>query len=385
LHILKANTMKIVFCLFNYFPYGGLQLDFMRITKACIQRGFDVQVYTTRWDGEMDPALPVQLVPVRGLTNHARAVSFARRVSKLLSNREKSLVVGFNKMPHLDIYYAADVCYQERIKANRGWIYRFLPRYRAWAKLEKAVFNPRCETDILLISALQQVAYTDCYGTQATRFHLLPPGIQRNRLAPPDASQQRLAMRTKLGLADDQLLLLMVGSGYKTKGLDRAIHSLAALTVDLRSRCHLYVVGKGRAASYIKLAQQLDVAEHVHIVGASNEVPQYLLAADLLLHPSYHENTGTVLLEALAAGLPVLTTAVCGYAHYILDAQAGEVVPLPFSKVEWNTALKHMLLSPQLKSWGANGLRFAQTADIYSMPERAADIIEAKARQLVLS
>lgn len=377
--------MKIVFCLFNYFPFGGLQLDFMRIAKACVQRGLAVQVYTTRWDGERDPALPVQLVPVRGLTNHARAICFARRVSRLLSNIEKKVVVGFNKMPHLDIYYAADVCYQERMKSHRGWIYRLMPRYRAWAKLEKAVFDTNSNTDILLISALQQAAYTDCYGTPASRFHLLPPGIQRDRLAPHDASQQRLAMRSRLKLTENELLLLMVGSGYKTKGLDRAIYSLAALPADLRRRCHLYVVGKGRAQPYMKLAKRLGVAEHLHIVGASKEVPAYLLAGDLLLHPSYHENTGTVLLEALAAGLPVLTTAVCGYAHYILDAQAGEVVPMPFSKVEWNTTLKRMLLSPQLRAWGENGLRFAKTADIYSLPEHAADLIEAKARQLVLS
>ena len=45
--------------------------------------------------------------------------------------------------------------------------------------------------------------------------------------------------------------------------------------------------------------------------------------ADLLIHPAYNENTGTVLLEALVAGLPVLVSAVCGYAHYIAEADAG--------------------------------------------------------------
>ncbi len=69
--------MKIVFCLFNYFPYGGLQRDFMRIALECVQRGLEVQVYTTRWDGDYDPRLPVTLVKVQGWTNHARANSFA--------------------------------------------------------------------------------------------------------------------------------------------------------------------------------------------------------------------------------------------------------------------------------------------------------------------
>ena len=118
---------------------------------------------------------------------------------------------------------------------------------------------------------------------------------------------------------------------------------------------------------------------------ARDKLAKNLLAADLLLHPSYHENTGTALLEALAAGLPVLTTAVCGYAHFITDAHAGMVLPADFSQPVWNDALQTMLLSPELKHWGANGLQFAKTADIYSMPERAADFIEMKARQRVIS
>ena len=125
----------------------------------------------------------------------------------------------------------------------------------------------------------------------------------------------------------------------------------------------------------------LGIEQHVHIMGARADVPEFLLAADLLLHPSTHENTGTALLEALAAGLPVLTTAVCGYAHYINDADAGVVLPAEFNQQTWNAALEKMLLSPELKQHGVNGLQFAKSADIYSMPERAVDLIEQKVKQ----
>lgn len=377
--------MKIVFCLINYFPFGGLQRDFLQIAKECLRRGHEVDVYTTSWEGEQEPGLNVHVLKVKGVTNHARAQSFAEQIGHIMRESERPLVVGFNKMPHLDLYYAADVCYQARIRATRGLLYRLMPRYRTWAAMEAAVFQAGAKTDILLISSLQQEAYASCYGTEAHRFHLLPPGIARDRLASVNAAPERTAMRQALGLSDDQFLLLMVGSGYQTKGLDRAITSLAALPAALRVRCRLVVVGKGDAAPFVKLARQSGVEKQVQIMGPRSDVPAFLLAADLLLHPSYHENTGTALLEALAAGLPVLTTAVCGYAHYITDADAGVVLPAPFEQAAWNDQLEKMLLSSDLKKLGHNGRQFAETADIYDMPRHAADIIDERARLRDLS
>lgn len=372
--------MKIAFCLFKYFPYGGLQRDFMRIAKECAARGHEVHVYTMHWDGEIEPACIIHKIKVKGRTNHARAKAFSHAVSDMLKEGDKPLVVGFNKMADLDVYYAADVCYQSRVKASRGFFYRLMPRYRTYLGLEQAVFtNPK--TQILLLSAAQQEEYAACYNTPAERFHLLPPGIDRDRLAPPNAAAERAAKRQKLGLKDDDFLLLMVGSGYKTKGLDRAILSLAALPESLKARCHLYVIGKGEAAPYEKLAAGLGVEAQLHILGPKKRVTPYLLAADLLLHPSYHENTGTALLEALAAGLPVLTTAVCGYAHYVTEANAGKVLLLPFRQDEWNQSLIEMLTTSDLKQLGSNGARFAKQADIFSLPERAVDLIEQWARQ----
>ena len=106
-----------------------------------------------------------------------------------------------------------------------------------------------------------------------------------------------------------------------------------------------------------------------------------MLGAELLIHPAYNENTGTVLLEALVAGLPVLATAVCGYAHYIEEARGGRVVPEPFNQPMLDAMLAEMLADGAARAeWKANALAFAETADIYSNAERAADLIQKGAR-----
>ncbi|EKD74229.1 MAG: Lipopolysaccharide kinase (Kdo/WaaP) family protein, partial [uncultured bacterium] len=121
---------------------------------------------------------------------------------------------------------------------------------------------------------------------------------------------------------------------------------------------------------------KLGVAHLVRFLGGRNDVPGFLLAADLLVHPAYHENTGTVLLEAMIAGLPVLTVDSCGYAHYVNEARAGRVLPSPFCQNTFNQTLQQMLVSPERLVWRQQGLQFGQEADIYSMPERAVACIE---------
>ena len=101
-----------------------------------------------------------------------------------------------------------------------------------------------------------------------------------------------------------------------------------------------------------------------------------MAAADLLLHPAYQEAAGIVLLEAITAGLPVLTTAVCGYAHYIEDANCGVAIAEPFRQEALNEALRKALTQPSLRAaWAENARHYADTQDLYSLPEKAADII----------
>lgn len=371
--------MKIAFCLFKYFPFGGLQRDFLRIARVCRDRGHEIHVFTMSWEGEQEPGLSLRLLPPSGWQNTSRIQSYLTQLHSALADGQFDLVVGFNKMPGLDMYYAADVCFEARMRQRAFW-HRWLPRYRFYHAMERAVFAPGQQTEILVISPFQQPDFIKWYQTESDRFHLLPPGIERNRLAPPNAQAIRQAMRDQLGVTPTDKLLLMVGSGFKTKGVDRAIRALASLPEALRKVTILYIVGQDDAAPFSRLAASQGVGDRVHFLGGRHDVPDLLLAADLLLHPAYHENTGTVLLEALAAGLPVVTVDHCGYAHYVLDARAGAVLSSPFDQAALNEVVRQLGES-DLTMLRANALTFARQADIYSLPEQVADRIEAAAKR----
>ncbi|MCL2075168.1 MAG: glycosyltransferase family 4 protein [Betaproteobacteria bacterium] len=372
--------VTLAFVLYKYFPFGGLQRDFLRIALACQHRGADIRVYTLSWQGDLPAGFDLRIPPsaFRALANHSRYEKFNAWLAADLADDPVSRVIGFNKMPGLDVYYAADPCYAEKAKTSRSPLYRFLPRYRHFAATEQVVFAPEARTRILMISALQKPFFQRHYGTPEARFHLLPPGIEHDRRRPDaaEAALIRADFRSEFGISPDDLVLLQIGSGFKTKGLDRALKAVKALPFALQSRVRLIAIGQDAPAPFLRLGKKLGLSEQFSILAGRDDIPRFLLGADLLIHPAYHENTGTVLLEALLAGLPVLTTSVCGYAHYITDAGAGRVLPEPFLQANLNRALEELLTDPDERRQAMeNALVYAQTADLHALPEVAADLI----------
>ncbi len=372
----RKESATLAFCLYKYFPHGGLQRDMLRIALACQERGHAIAVYTTAWQGEVPRGVELHLHRPAGLTNHTRMRRYHAWLTEQLARQPVACVVGFNKLPGLDVYYAADGCLKARALGERGRFYRMLPRYRQYQAFEEAVFGSASQTQILMLSNIQQALYVQHYGTAAQRIHFLPPNVARDRIPGPDAAQVRQTLRTELGLEESDRMLLQVGSGFRTKGLDRSVRALASLPRSLLARTRFYVVGDDTRGPYVRLARRLGVAGRVIFLGPRDDVPRILLGADLLVHPAYHENTGTVLVEALVCGLPAIASAVCGYAHYTEDAQAGWVVPEPFDQHVFNRLLRQALESLELRDVGRHGVAFARSEDLHGMVETAVEIIE---------
>ena len=368
--------MKLAFVLFKYFPYGGLERDFLRIAKECQSRGHEIFVYSFIWEGEVPEGFDLTMIPVSGFTNHQRISDFSEKLSQRLLEKKFDLVVGFNKMKDLDLYYAADPCYEAKVREQHGKLYRLGNRYKVFQSMEESVFAVDKNVELLFISDIQMENFKKIYHTPPERFHSLPPGVDRSRIRPDNADEIRNRVRQRLSLMDDDKLLLMIGTGYKRKGVDRAMEALASLPEPLKSKTFLLVAGEDNLKKYNKLAKKLGIENQVHLPGARDDVPELLLASDLFMHPARHENTGTVLLEAIAAGIPQLISGVCGYAFHIENAKAGKVLSEPFQQVEFNEQLLDMLTSEKWQQWQDNALHYMRTSDIFSMPDKVSDIIE---------
>lgn len=372
--------MRLAFALFKYFPFGGLQQDMLRIAMAATERGHSVKVFCGEWQGDIPVSIKVVNVTMVGSSNASKDASFVTGLTAALKQHEIDLLVGFNRMPGLDVYYGADSCFAAKVYEMRSWFTRFLPRYKHHLNYEKAVFSAASNTHALLISKPEKEVFKQYYQTPEQRLHLLPPGIRRDRVANQKSGALGKAKRAELNVIDSEKLLLMVGSGFRTKGLDRAIIALANLPKAEKAKVKFFVAGQDKSKRFMRLMKKMDVESRVVFLGGRDDIPELLLAADLLIHPAYRENTGTALLEAMVAGLPVVATDVCGYSSYIRDFDMGIVLASPFNQSQLNQAVADLLFDEQT-SWQARGVKFATTADIFDLPVRAVEQLEAIARR----
>lgn len=331
---------RIAMALFKYFPYGGLQRDFMGIAQEALARGFEVDVYTMHWEGPRPANLNIIIIPPKGLTNHRRYYHFIEVLAKYRQKQAYQAVIGFNKMPDLDFYYAADLCFAIKSKLWQ----RYVPRYRWLIDSEASVFTRDKKTAIFALSTMQMRAFQQSYLTPTQRFQILPPWLDVTQFQKPDRHLCRHKFAEELGIPENTKWILHVGSGFRTKGVDRSLRALAALPPGLSQSYCFIVIGKDHARAFQCLAKSLGIAKQVHFMGGRSDVAEWMKAADLLLHPAYAENAGIVLLEALAAELPVLTTAVCGYAEHISHAEAGAVLAEPFCQEKLNQTLVGWLM-----------------------------------------
>jgi UDP-glucose:(heptosyl)LPS alpha-1,3-glucosyltransferase len=373
----RERRPLIGFALFKYFPFGGLQRDFLRVAAESIRRGYAIRVYTLSWEGPVPEGIDLVEVPVAAVTNHRRYERFAEWVMDDIRWRPVDCLVGFNKMPGLDIYYAADSCYEEKAQQLRAPLYRLTGRYRLFSSFERSVFDPDGDVDVMLITEHQKDQFQKFYDTPDERLNILPPGISNDRRYGEDADAIRREFREEFGVADDDVLLLLIGSGFITKGLDRALLAIAALPDDVKRRVRFFVIGQDNPRQFLKLAEDLGVADKLTIFSGRDDIPRFLQGSDVMVHPAYMESGGIVLLEALVAGLPVLATDVCGFAPYVDRAGGGKLIDSPFCQEQLNRELARMITDEDhRRHCSANGIAFGRTADVYGMAERAVDLIE---------
>lgn len=370
---------RLAFAVAKYLEFGGMQRSLIRVARECARRGHAVEIFAARWHGPMPEDLQVRMLSTRAWTNHGTNKEFSARLRDAVTDRF-DCVTGFTKLPGLDVYYLGETCYAMKAERQRGRAYRWLPRYRCLRQLEQAVFAPGSATEILFVAPQEAEDCARYYGTERERLHLLPPGINRERLCARQLSAaDRAELRGELGVDGDNLMILNVGSRFRTKGVDRAIAALASLPAELAQRTKLIVVGGDDPRPFRRLARALRIEDRVMFPGAQEDIARFYKAADLLLHPSYAESAGATILEAMICGLPVLVTANCGFAFHVQQAGAGLICPEPFVQARLNRMLAEMLTSPQRGQWRDQGRAYGERTDLYGLIERAADVIIERA------
>ncbi len=374
-----AAEMRFAFGIVSLFPGGGLQRDCVDVARRVRNLGHEVTIFTARKSPEPFAGdLTVRVLAVERRSNHGRQCAFSDALREHTAG-QFDVVVGFDKLDGLDVLYCSDRSI--RARATRNPLLYLFPRYRCYIELERSCFAPHSATKILLVSEPQLDEYWTAWTTEPHRLILLPPTLAPERRRPEYRTDgTRQTWRASLGLSADDWIWIAVCVQPKTKGLDRVIRALRHFP-DAR----LLIVGlredEAKSTKIREAAERLRLATRIHWLGHREDIPELMAAADLLVHPARYDTTGTVILEAIANGLPVITTSSCGYARHVGQADAGVVLTEPFQQSALIGALRTAHDPRRLAHWSRCGAEYGHQDSLCRGRWRAAQFIAAAGAQ----
>ena len=272
-------AMRIAIVRQRYTPYGGAERFVARAIEALQREGVGVTVLARSWQEGGRGAGPLELL---------RCDPFY--LGRVWRDRSGRLGLALN------------------------------PYHRYLLGAERRLFaSPRLRA-VICNSRMVREEIRAHFGVPEDKLQVIYNGVDLQAFH-PRLKLERAALRARLGIAADAMVYLFVGSGFERKGLPQLLRALAGLETG-----ELIVVGQDkRAQSMQRLAARLGLSRRVHFAGAQDDVKPWYGAADCFVLPSLYDPFPNAALEAMAAGLPVVTSAQCGAAEFIEPGRSGAV------------------------------------------------------------
>lgn len=337
--------MKIGLVRRGYSRTGGAETYLRRFAETAVAAGHEVILFAEQWPRTEWPWAHVQV--------HSRSPrQFAVALHALRPRERCDFLFSLERIFSCDAYRAGDGVHAAWIERRaefepfwKPWFRRFSLKHRQTMAIEQHLFSEKGAGFVIANSLMVKEDIEHHFAYPADQIAVVYNGVPAFA-PPPDA---RATTRRDLGLRDDQLALLFVGSGWERKGLRFAIDAVNALPQSAR----LFVLGRGSARGLPNLRR-------TRFLGPMPDVARFLAAADVFILPTLYEPFSNACLEALAAGLPVVTTQHNGFAEIIAPGEQGEVVSDPrdtaalVAAVErWRDPAHREAIRPKLKDLAA--------------------------------
>ena len=311
----------------KYNPAGGAERFVSRATRALSEQGADITLITRKWDPDSAQRV-VQLTPWY-LGSTWRDWGFSRAVCRHLQRTHYDLVQSHERLACCDIFRAGDGVHREwltqRVRALtplRRLAMHVNPHHAYVLHAERQMFASARLRAVICNSRMVEEELVRHYGLRQDQLTVVYNSVDLEEFSPRRREQWRSNQRQALGIAQETLTLLHVGSGFERKGVGTILRAMARAS----AASHLIVVGGDkREERYKSLAGELGIASRVHFVGVQRDPRPYYAAADAFVMASLYEPFANASMEALAMGLPVVTSTKSGAAEILEQGKTGYV------------------------------------------------------------
>ncbi len=312
---------------------GGTEQVLNALTRHLIVAGHDVTIVCRTHETAPDPRARFVTLHPRTWSKAGRLWAFARDVESHLTRAHYDVVLGLGRTWTQDVVRTGGGTYASFLEHARRFSDTRLERrlglkraqHKAALEIERRAFAPGAYRRVIANSRMVARDVERRYAVSPRDIALIYNGVDLERFRPP-ASSERRRLRTEWGLGDGEFALGFVGSGFGRKGLDRLLEALPSV-VARENAAHLFVLGhNSNQRAYAARARRLGVAERVRFLGARNDPERFFAACDVFVLPSWYDSFAFSILEAMACGVPVITTEWAGASELVVDGRHGQVL-----------------------------------------------------------
>jgi UDP-glucose:(heptosyl)LPS alpha-1,3-glucosyltransferase len=333
--------MDIALCYENVLPArGGAETYIGDLARRLARDGHAVHLYAWRWDASSLPASThYHRLDVHSGPRFLRPWRFGAACEAALKHANHDVSIGFDKTWGQDVLYpqgglhAASAAHN-RLKFASGFertvaaIGKWLdPAAWSFARLERKQYLGPDRPLVVVNSRMVQRHFEEFYGVPPESVRVVYSAIDPNRFAAEDRFKRRQEERDRWGVSPEETVGLFVAMNYRLKGLAPLIRS--AQFLPKQARLKLAIVGHPKFGAYRRLAAKLGVADRFLFLGHRDDPKDSYFAADFLVHPTFYDPCSLVALEALACGLPVITSRYNGASELLSPPADGLVIADP--------------------------------------------------------
>jgi UDP-glucose:(heptosyl)LPS alpha-1,3-glucosyltransferase len=312
----------------RYTPYGGAERYVEGALEALLERGVAISLYTRQWPNTRLQLIEPVLCNPFYIGRLWRDWSFARAVCGAVATKAPELVQSYERLLCCDVYRAGDGVHQVWLdewlrdaSAFKRWRVESNFYHRYILDIERRLFASPWLRAVICNSKMVRDEIHERFGLSLEKLPVIYNAVDSDVFS-PELKQHRAAVRQKLGVPDTATVFLLLGSGYARKGVAIAIQALTRLPGDT----YLFVVGRDKSTRpYKRLARHLGIARRVVLLGAQDDPRPFYGAADAFVLPTLYDPCPNAALEAMACGLPVVTSTKCGVAELVTENDAGLV------------------------------------------------------------
>lgn len=336
--------MRLALCYQHVDPKrGGAETYVADLCRRLAARGCSVTLFAESCArDQIGPGTQWRSVPPRGRTSLGRIWHFAEACESLLAadRAQFDCTIGFINTWGQDVLIPQGGVRAASLRANAARFrsaaastgYRLLKQinFKWWVyqAIESRQYDPARRTRVVAVSQMVKAHLERDWRVPAERIDVIPNAIDAARLAVSNPGTTRAEYRAAVGLGANDLVALFTGHNFRLKGLGPLLDALAARGSGARP-VHLLVCGGGRAAPFRQQARRLGIERFVHFAGYADDVRPCFHASDFFVLPTYYDPCSLVVFEALACGLPVITTRRNGAGELIREGVEGFVIGAP--------------------------------------------------------